>query len=314
MANIGYALSQGLAAGAKSGSGLLSQSIQEDADMRAANRRLADQERLLAIQESMQARAAERNERIRQQGRAADFTFDTNPNNVQARGEAESSMLRVTGQARNEVEREEEIRRGNDPKYLGAKRNMAAAGQAPERAGVAEGRGLENEIKRMQLDDLKKDRDLVEEYRKPDTSPERKKQIIEERQALAAKAGKAASPTALMQNVGFLKSLGYSDEKVEKFIFDGKGISTEELASKILAADKFGDLSPEDAARKAVELRNAVSNAQGGGQKAASGGAPYPDGTRLKGRDGKAYVVKNGQPILESEAGRTSGGLIKQAK
>ncbi len=38
--------------------------------------------------------------------------------------------------------------------------------------------------------------------------------------------------------------------------------------------------------------------AQGGGQPAVS---PYPDGTRLTGKDGKIYMVKDGQPVLETE-------------
>lgn len=46
---------------------------------------------------------------------------------------------------------------------------------------------------------------------------------------------------------------------------------------------------------------------QGGGSRAASGtaqdaprnGAPYPDGTRLRGKDGRMYVVRNGVPVPE---------------
>jgi hypothetical protein len=43
-------------------------------------------------------------------------------------------------------------------------------------------------------------------------------------------------------------------------------------------------------------------------------GAPYPDGTQLRGKDGQMYVVKNGQPVLDSASKRTSGGLISQPK
>jgi hypothetical protein len=46
---------------------------------------------------------------------------------------------------------------------------------------------------------------------------------------------------------------------------------------------------------------------QAGGSRAAPGtaqdaprnGAPYPDGTRLRGKDGKMYVVRNGVPVPE---------------
>lgn len=59
MANIAYGISQGLASGAQSASGLLEAGIKEDADKRAANQRLQDNERLLAAQEAMQERIAE---------------------------------------------------------------------------------------------------------------------------------------------------------------------------------------------------------------------------------------------------------------
>lgn len=49
-----------LQAGANTASGLLEASIKEDSDIRAANRKLSDAERLLAIQESFKNRAAER--------------------------------------------------------------------------------------------------------------------------------------------------------------------------------------------------------------------------------------------------------------
>ena len=64
MSNFGYALSKGLEAGFKSGSGLIADSIRNDerieAEERAANRQLATEERLLAIREAAKNRAYER--------------------------------------------------------------------------------------------------------------------------------------------------------------------------------------------------------------------------------------------------------------
>lgn len=64
MSNFGYALSKGLEAGFKSGSGLIADSIKNDekieAEDRAANRQLATEERLLAIREAAKNRAYER--------------------------------------------------------------------------------------------------------------------------------------------------------------------------------------------------------------------------------------------------------------
>jgi hypothetical protein len=58
--NWGYALAQGGAAAAGAGADLADKQLKEEAEMRAADRKLADQERLLAIQEAMKNRAAER--------------------------------------------------------------------------------------------------------------------------------------------------------------------------------------------------------------------------------------------------------------
>lgn len=66
MADWGYALGQGIAAGAKTAGGLIDASIKEDADIRAANRQLDTQTRLLAAQEAMQKRVQENAYQIQQ--------------------------------------------------------------------------------------------------------------------------------------------------------------------------------------------------------------------------------------------------------
>lgn len=45
----------------------------------------------------------------------------------------------------------------------------------------------------------------------------------------------------------------------------------------------------------------ALQAAPGAGAPTNPTGAPYPDGTHLTGPDGKAYVVKNGQPVLTGQ-------------
>jgi hypothetical protein len=55
-----YALSKGVAAAAKTGSDFAGQQLKEEAEARAADRKLQDAERLMAIQEAMENRAAER--------------------------------------------------------------------------------------------------------------------------------------------------------------------------------------------------------------------------------------------------------------
>lgn len=58
--NFGYALGKGLEAGANAGAQVMDNTMREQAEMRAADRRLADQERLMAVQEMMAIRAGER--------------------------------------------------------------------------------------------------------------------------------------------------------------------------------------------------------------------------------------------------------------
>ena len=118
--------------------------------------------------------------------------------------------------------------------------------------------------------------------------------------------GKSANQTALIQNAEYLKTLGYDSNKIEKFIFDKKEIPIEDTAAKILASDITGTMTPEEAAKRAVALRNAVSKASAP-EKAPSAPA---EGTRLR-KNGQNYVVKGGIPVLESEANRTSGGQIR---
>lgn len=66
MADWGYALGQGIGAGAKSASGILDSQIKEEADIRAADRKLEMEQRLLAAQELMNDRAREHQYQIQQ--------------------------------------------------------------------------------------------------------------------------------------------------------------------------------------------------------------------------------------------------------
>lgn len=70
-----------------------------------------------------------------------------------------------------------------------------------------------------------------------------------------------------------------------------------EIYGKALAAN----MGNAEAARTATEeaMKYLYQSGQGDGASGGKGGAPYPDGTRLKGKDGKAYVVKGGVPVPE---------------
>lgn len=66
MADWGYALGQGIGAGAKSASGIIDSQLKEEAELRAADRQLDYQQRLMAAQELMQERAREHAYQIQQ--------------------------------------------------------------------------------------------------------------------------------------------------------------------------------------------------------------------------------------------------------
>lgn len=252
MANWAYALSKGVEAGATAGVGLIDAGIKKDdaieaetrasnrqieSETRAADRRLSDAERLAAINESFAMRAEERREATRISGRAADFEFDTNPENVDAKANAIASSTRITKGAENDVAREEEIRRGNDPEYLDAVRKKTLAAKPPKEA-------------------------------------------------------KDATPTALMQNAAYLKGLGYSDAEIKNFIFDKKQLSLDDLAAKILSGDKSGEMTPEQAAAKAVQLRASLAAAT---DPSKSPAAPKPLAALPAGA--KQVGTSNGKPV-----------------
>ncbi len=74
MANWGYAIAQGIGAGAQSASGMLDAKMKEDADVRAADRKLAIEERLMASREAMEARADERRNKYNTDSQERGFT------------------------------------------------------------------------------------------------------------------------------------------------------------------------------------------------------------------------------------------------
>lgn len=110
--NFGYALGKGLEAGANAGAQVMDNTMREQAEMRAADRRLADQERLMAAQEMMLIRAEDRK-----------FLQDSDPKrqSLLGRAQAAAASQKAAG-ARGDV-----IAAGTDPTYLGAETAIAKA-------------------------------------------------------------------------------------------------------------------------------------------------------------------------------------------
>lgn len=134
---------------------------------------------------------------------------------------------------------------------------------------------------------------------------------IDENRAQAARAGRdgAARPTTL-------RDANTEVETARRSLNDARRAATDVLMKE---NPKVMSMSPEerkrfiendqtvrdamDDYREAINNRDALraggATGAGGGDKAPAGRAPYPDGTRLQGKDGKTYVVRNGKPVLE---------------
>lgn len=322
MANWAAAIAGGLAAAADSGSRMIDQRLQEDADQRASNRKLADAERLMAIQESMKNRAAERFSAIAKQkaeeeipveaagveqtglapesavelkdGKGAPITSNfgnpqealkaaqnilSNPNasaeakeyaqltieGVQKQIAAQSGLntQAAAGKTRKRTWEEainaarEETALNDAPAFV-AGENMFGAERKDKQAEARmaaqakmQAIALESADKRA---GQKIELDREQAAQREAAEERRHKEIMAERERVA----KTGGSTALAQNVAMLKELGFSPEKIEKFIFNKKDISVEDIAAKMLAADDTGELTPEMAAQRAVAVKNAV--------------------------------------------------------
>jgi len=97
----------------------------------------------------------------------------------------------------------------------------------------------------------------AETARKTEADQLRYKAAQERVTALAG--GKGAKATALMQNYQFLvEKLGKSSQEAEKVLFSAKDSSEAEKVFKLMLADKFGDLTVEDAVAKVRGVTDAV--------------------------------------------------------
>jgi len=118
--NFGYALGKGLEAGANAGAQVMDNTMREQAEVRAADRRLADQERLMAAQEMMAIRAGERAQafKIGDETRAdARLTDADRAKKIAQAGEAAAGV-----KAQGEIDRTVEL--AGNQSYLNAARKL----------------------------------------------------------------------------------------------------------------------------------------------------------------------------------------------
>lgn len=150
----------------KAGSGLIDAEIKKqndiEAEQRAADLKISVEERMSAIREAADTRAAERREAIRQSGRVADFQFDTNPENVKAKATAEASALETTAPVKARLERDaakEKLLSESAPEMLAAKRKIAQAGHIESASSIAAAN-----LSKFQLQQLQEASALQKEY------------------------------------------------------------------------------------------------------------------------------------------------------
>jgi len=118
--NFGYALGKGLEAGANAGAQVMDNTMREQAEVRAADRRLADQKRLMAAQEMMAIRAGERAQafKIGDETRAdARLTDADRAKKIAQAGEAAAGV-----KAQGEIDRTVEL--AGNQSYLNAARKL----------------------------------------------------------------------------------------------------------------------------------------------------------------------------------------------
>jgi len=135
MANWAYGLSQGIAAGAQSAGGLIDAQLKEEADQRAADRRLSDQERLLAAQEAMQERIAEASYQRQQRPNQAAGALLTEAGQQQLPAKPEygnNTRVNLSGSPEEVEAKINAIR--NDPNQTADSRELVAAYDAQKQA------------------------------------------------------------------------------------------------------------------------------------------------------------------------------------
>lgn len=72
---------------------------------------------------------------------------------------------------------------------------------------------------------------------------------------LEGKDGKNAQKSAMVQNLEWLRdNLNFTSEQLADYVTEKKRLAPEDIAAKLLSADKYGELTPETAMERAMQL------------------------------------------------------------
>lgn len=327
MADWANALASGLAAGAKAGVDIIDTNMKAsaaaDAEQRAADLKLDTNTRMLAIEDAMKTRAAERfsgvvKDKMGDQvpveaapvsktgltresagdfevepGKVIGANFQQSPEQVKAilaqaqgtvdnpnatdqqRADARDLMAAITAQSEAQAGTNALAVKGKTRARTSDEAQTAALDDTLQNDAPAfiAGTGMLNTANKQDMEQKRldsrekiaraesdrKERTASAALDQKDRAAELRYDAMIERIDALGSGGKAGSKSALRQNVELLKELGFGPDKIEKFIFDKKEISEEDLTAKIMASDKFGDMTVEQAAAKAKAIKSAAT-------------------------------------------------------
>ena len=185
-------------------------------------------------------------------------------------GEAEAVKMRETAPVKAELELDAEKKRLNDPDYIAGLGKKARATHIESASSVASAN-----LSRYQLEKAQRFEQLQTEY------------------ADAVTAGNQEKARELANRIEAMNFTGKAKD-VQAYIHAA-------TQARKLAAETMDDAEKRELLSKAniYEKLAGIDERGGSGGGAPKSGAPYAEGTRLRGKDGKTYVVRNGKPVLE---------------
>jgi len=281
MSNWGYALAQGLAAGAQSASGMLDAQMkredQEAADVRAANRKLDMESRLNAAKEAMQERAEERK---RQASRAQGQEITSRAQGMLEAGN-QAVIDRVNADPRSAPMTKEELAGMPEEtrKLYGApdtgelaslKREAAAAREIGDTAREKE---INDRIKDLETVNRNNAKDAAEERRHQERMKHDERMVELKRKADAGDA----KATADMKNIDDIAETLFDGDRAQAYAYKAsmQGKSRTEVVKSMLplVKDDYTLDTPEKRLQAAERLADSLMSRETS-TKAAVRGAP----------------------------------------
>lgn len=298
MADWANAIASGIGAAAKSGADSIDQQQRQEAaaiaEQRAADVKLATAERIMAIEEAQKNRAAERFAAI-VKNKMGGTPLEVAPGDP-APQTNEGMLNKPSLDQATQAALEESLQ--NDPAAFMAGQGMLAQGvkgdleerklESREKIAAAELARKEKADEARAANDAKRIEALFKRIDKSSSG------------GGGGGSGKGSKP-AMIQTVEYMRDvLKYPPEKIEKFIFDRKSISEEELAVQITNAARknHDDITPAEAVAQARELKSAAA------PKTAAAAATAKPAVKALPAGAKQIGTSGGKPVYQTPDGK----------